>query len=255
MQKTPPNLAVVRQLEAVGFRAWPASSVHYDGTWAIRMTAAHPSKRLNSVNPLDPGDTRDIPARVERAARRFREQGRKPCFRLSPLAPSALEEHLEGLGWTRRDETIVMAAALQDVDLSAVADLAPVEDVETYVSASLAAHDRPESMRAGLKALLEGIRPDKGLFVLTRDGRAVANALCVRDGPMAGLFDVGALAAERRRGHGRAVVGAALRWAAAQGARTAWLQIEAANVAGLALYEKFGFREAYRYAYRESEEA
>ena len=48
------DLALVRRLEAVGFRAWPAASVHYDGSWAVRLTAGHPSKRLNSVNPLDP---------------------------------------------------------------------------------------------------------------------------------------------------------------------------------------------------------
>lgn len=59
-------LAQIRQIEAVGFRAWPAASVHYDGSWAIRMTACHPSKRLNSVNPLDPGDTDNMEQRVAR---------------------------------------------------------------------------------------------------------------------------------------------------------------------------------------------
>ena len=49
-------LAVVRRYEAAGFRAWPAAAVHYDGTWVVRLTAGHPAKRLNSVNPLDPGD-------------------------------------------------------------------------------------------------------------------------------------------------------------------------------------------------------
>ncbi|TIX45544.1 MAG: GNAT family N-acetyltransferase, partial [Mesorhizobium sp.] len=50
-------LATVRRYEAAGFRAWPAAAVHYDGTWVVRLTAGHAAKRLNSVNPLDPGDT------------------------------------------------------------------------------------------------------------------------------------------------------------------------------------------------------
>jgi ribosomal protein S18 acetylase RimI-like enzyme len=58
----------------------------------------------------------------------------------------------------------------------------------------------------------------------------------------------------RRKGHGRVLIGATLKWAKSLGAKTAWLQIEADNVAGLALYERFGFQEAYRYAYRESNE-
>ena len=74
------QLAQIRQIEAVGFRAWPASSVHYDGSWAIRMTASHPSKRLNSVNPLDPGDIANMEQRVTRAAQRFRAYGRPPDF-------------------------------------------------------------------------------------------------------------------------------------------------------------------------------
>jgi ribosomal protein S18 acetylase RimI-like enzyme len=92
------------------------------------------------------------------------------------------------------------------------------------------------------------------MFVLEEGGRAVSDVLCVQDGVMAGLFDVGTLPAARRKGYGHSVVGSALKWAAKLGAKTAWLQIEAQNVAGLALYERFGFQEAYRYAYRESNE-
>ena len=65
-----PELAQVRRYEAVGFRAWPAAAVHYDGTWVVRLTAGHPAKRLNSVNPLDPGDVVNIEERIARAARR-----------------------------------------------------------------------------------------------------------------------------------------------------------------------------------------
>lgn len=246
------NLAIVRQLEAVGFRAWPATSVHYDGTWAIRMTAAHPSKRLNSVNPLDPGDIRDIPARVEQVSQRFRTYGRVPCFRLSPLAPVELEDYLEGLGWARHDETIVMTSDLSKLDLSSERDQAPLKDIGRFVDASLMIHGREVEFRPGFCELLEGIRPNKGMFVLEDGGRVVSNVLCVQDGAMAGLFDVGTLPDARGKGYGRSIIGSTLKWAKQLGARKAWLQIEANNVAGLALYKRFGFQEAYRYAYRES---
>ena len=75
----------VRRFEAAGFRAWPAASVYYDGTWAIRLTAGHPAKRLNSVNPLDPGDVANPAERIARAARRFAAYGRPLTFRMSPL--------------------------------------------------------------------------------------------------------------------------------------------------------------------------
>ncbi len=70
-QKTMSDLPKVRRLEAVGFRAWPAASVHYDGSWLVRLTAGHPSRRLNSVNPLDPSDYGDIDIRLQKAAKGF----------------------------------------------------------------------------------------------------------------------------------------------------------------------------------------
>ena len=61
----------------------------------VRLTAGHPAKRLNSVNPLDPNDVRDLPERIMRAGRRFEAYGRPLTFRLSPLAGAALARHLE----------------------------------------------------------------------------------------------------------------------------------------------------------------
>lgn len=57
--------------------------------------------------------------------------------------------------------------------------------------------------------------------------------------------------AARRQGYARTVVDALLVWAAGQGARHAALQVEAGNVAALALYAGFGFtNELYGYHYR-----
>lgn len=249
-----PGLAIIRQIEAVGFRAWPATSVHYDGTWAIRVTAAHSSKRLNSINPLDPADIRDIPARVERAAQRLRAYGRRPTFRQTPLKPPQLEDYLERQGWNVTGETIVMRADLAAMDLGRAIDQIPLRDIGRYADASLKVHGREAGMRPGFSEVLNGIKPVKGMFVIEEDGSPLAVALCVQDGAMAGLFDVGTSLENRGRGHGRAITASALKWARKQGATTAWLQVETSSLAARALYENLGFTELYRYAYRESPE-
>ncbi len=248
------NLPAVRRFEAVGFRAWPAAAVTYDGSWQVRLTAGHPSRRLNSVVPLDPADTRDIDIRLEKARKRFEAYGRPLTIRETPLAPPALIDSLRQKGWQRVEEVLVMAADLAGLTLPDTMDHLPSHDIGRFVDASLSIHERPADLRPGFFELLDGIRPNKGMFVLEDGGRPVSNVLCVQDGVMAGLFDVGTLPDARRKGHGHDVVGSALRWAAKLGAKTAWLQIEADNEAGLALYRRFGFREAYRYAYRESNE-
>ena len=244
------RLAVVRRLEAAGFRAWPASQTEFDGTWAVRLTAAFPAKRLNSVNPLDPSDHLDIPARVERAAVRFGDFGRPLLFRQSPLAPPQLIAHLDRSGWSSFGESIVFTADLASLDLGGALDLAPTNNVKRYIEASLDVHERPGELRDGLTEILESIRPPSALFLQEEQSRPIAVALAIQDNDLAGVLDVAVAADQRQRGIGRGIVTTALRHTLAKGARTAWLQVEADNAAGLAMYRRLGFTEAYRYVYR-----
>lgn len=243
-------LGVVRRFEAAGFRAWPASSVHYDGTWVIRLTAGHPAKRLNSVNLLDPGDIRNMDQRIARAARRFEAYGRPLVFRMSPLAGERLAQRLDADGWDRFSESLVMMMALSDAALNDVMPLIPLKDVGRYISATIHVHGRDPSVRPGLSELIGAIEPEAGLFALDVDATPAASAICVHDGELAGLFEVATHEAARGMGHGRRIVLSAMKWARMRGARIAWLQVEADNEAAIALYRSIGFFEAYRYHYR-----
>lgn len=248
-----PGYALIRQLEAVGFRAWPATSVHFDGTWAIRLTAAHPSKRLNCVNPLDPADISDLEQRVERIIQRFRTFGRLPTFRQTPLSPGTLDAYLADKGWHPFDETVVMTADIVDLDLSDAIDQIPLKDIGRFVEAALKVRERDASLKPGLSEVIGAISPATGLFVVEDEGMPVSTAMCVHEGALAGLIEVGTYRPIRRQGNARKIVASALKWARKQGATTAWLQVETNNEAAIALYEGFGFKEAYRYFYRQGE--
>ncbi len=75
-------------------------------------------------------------------------------------------------------------------------------------------------------------------------------ALAISDNDLAGILDVAVDSGYRRQGIGIDLVATALRHTAHKGARTGWLQVEAENAAGRALYARLGFTEAYRYVYR-----
>jgi len=132
-----PELAKVRRYEAAGFRAWPAAAVHYDGTWVVRLTAGLPAKRLNSVNPLDPGDIGALDERIARAARRFDSYGRTLTFRLSPLSGPALSAHFDERGWSRFSESLVMRLSLDEASVDDAMDQIPLKDVGRFTSAAL----------------------------------------------------------------------------------------------------------------------
>ena len=245
-----PSLAQVRRFEAAGFRAWPAASVEYDGAWLVRLTSGLPAKRLNSVNPLDPADTRDIGPRIARLASRFAAARRPLTFRLSPLAASAIADHLDAAGWSRFGHSLILQLGLEQLDLGAAIDQIPLRDVRRFVTALLAVGGADRSRRGGLSAVIAAIEPEAGLFVHEVGGRPVASAICVQHRDLAGLFEVATDAGQRRRGHARRLLLSALKWARQRGARRAWLQVEADNAAALALYRSLGFTEVYGYHYR-----
>ncbi len=245
-----PHLADVRRFEAAGFRAWPATSVRYDGTWVVRLTAGHPAKRLNSVNLLDPGDTHNLDERIASAARRFEAYGRPMTFRISPLAGDTLSKHLDKNGWSQFSESLVLALDLETLDLEGVIDQIPMRDLSRFISAAIAVNADDPAIRPGLPEIITAIQAEAGLFVHERDEEPVSTAICVHDGDLAGLFEIATGEKERGKGYGRAIVRSALKWARLRGAKSAWLQVEADNEPALKLYRQLGFHEAYRYHYR-----
>jgi ribosomal protein S18 acetylase RimI-like enzyme len=250
-----PQLALVRRFEAAGFRAWPAASTHYDGTWAIRLTAGHPARRLNSINPLDPGDNGNLMERMARAERRFEAYGRPLTFRMSPLAGPTLTRFLDEKGWARLSESLVMRLDLNDQLLSGAMSQIPLKDMGRFISAAIGIGSLDPSLRPGLSELISSVQPEVGLFVVENEGRPVSTAICVRDGALAGLFEIATDESQRGRGFGRRAILSSLKWAHSRGARHAWLQVELANETAIGLYRALGFEEIYRYHYRQPNKA
>jgi len=82
------------------------------------------------------------------------------------------------------------------------------------------------------------------------DGRSLGFALGVVDGDHVGLFDVLVAPTARRRGLARRLTQSIGAWGRTHGARFAYLQVVATNLAALPLYKDLGFETVYSYAYR-----
>lgn len=245
------DLPSVRRLEAVGFRAWPATTVHYDGSWLIRLTAGHGSKRLNSLNPLDPSDYRDIAARLDKAGRRFAEHGRVLTVRQTPLTPPQMIAHMDGQGWTAFGHSLVLSLDLAERDFGDGMDHLPIKDVGRFADARILIGKEDPRTKEALVEIINAIKPESGLFLFEdREIGPTAVSLVVHDNDLAGIMQFAVAGSVRRRGVGNALLDATLRWARLRGAKQAWLQVEADNEAAIALYRKAGFSEVYRYCYR-----
>ena len=249
MQHPAANLPLIRRLEAVSFRAWPASTVTYEGSWQVRLTAAHPSKRINCIVPLDPSDYANLDARLSKASKRFEDYGRQLTVRQTALMAPEIETYLFNEGWQAFGGTTVMSVSLASLELPEDIAHLPSHDIGRYIEARLALTGEDPSLRAGYAEILSSIKPNCGLFVKESDGKALSSIICVQDNDLAGLMNLAVAGDQRRQGFGSEIVTSALRWARLSGAKTAWLQVEDDNLAARSLYEKFGFSDAYHYRY------
>jgi ribosomal protein S18 acetylase RimI-like enzyme len=251
------NAPSLQSLERAAMSAWPALETVEDGGWVLRFAGGY-TRRANCATALGP-DGGDLGARIAWCEAAFTRRSLPPVFRLlSASGPAGLDAALGAAGYARGDEALVMTLDLAGARLAA----APLPE-SLPLDAWLDLHDRfggrLGAHRETHRAMLEVIPGERLLAVVRADGLHVGDlgprlppagcGLAVADGPLLGLFDLAVDPALRGRGLGGRLVDGLLRWGAGRGARSAYLQVLATNPA-VRLYERTGFREAYRYWYR-----
>jgi N-acetylglutamate synthase len=219
---------------------WRALEVERLGEWLLRASGGF-TRRGNSALPLGPSGLpiRDALSQVERwyAARGL------PVRMQVPATPAMgpLVDALTAAGLTPDSDVHVMTAEIgpvlhlpAPVDVIVQLDSAPDD---AWV-ASYRRHSGPLPLAA--RELLTN--HPAAVFASVRAGDdCVAIARAAVDGRWAGLYAVEVVESHRRRGLARAASMAALRWAAQQGARRAYLQTEIGNSASVALYRSLTF--------------
>jgi ribosomal protein S18 acetylase RimI-like enzyme len=242
--------AAVLRLETANLTAWPAERLLHDGTWLLRRTPGHGSKRLNSLTFLDPDDSGDVDARLAAMAAAARRQGLEPMIRITPLTPPAVVAALDAAGYEHLDETLTFTIAADAAAMPAGVEAWDAAPRRRWAEAMKTTASAKAADIGALVAVLERIVPEAALMVALDGGTVAASTLAVRHRDLVGLFDVGTNPAFRRRGHATACVRAALAWGRAGGARTGYLQVLAGNTVAADLYRRMGFTEAYRGDYR-----
>ncbi|MFN8176699.1 MAG: GNAT family N-acetyltransferase [bacterium] len=249
---SPASRAFVRATEERARRAWPALEEESLEGWLLRF-AAGATRRSNSVHPV--GDVRDVTAALAECTRRYLLRGLVPRLHLhAAVCPTGLDDALAAAGWERELEACVHVADLEGIGGSAEprgADVRILRSPEPpWVDPFARWRGLGGEPRARHVAILERDAPARGFAVVSERGLPRAVGLAVADEGWVGLFDIVTDPAARRRGFARVLVRGLLDWGREQGARRAYLQVEATNAPALALYAAFGFREAYRYWYR-----
>jgi GNAT superfamily N-acetyltransferase len=239
----------IEALERACLEAWPARTRETRFGWEFCATDGY-SGRTNAIWPLAWTDKAPLGDAIESAANWCAEHGIMPTFKLSDglIFPSHLPEALMSLGYMPQTETLVMTApvALGPAPLSAIS-LLDFADVNVWSPLSQSAPDAKDY--AERLDIVRRIRAPHVFALAYEEGAPACSGLAVLSANLVGIYLMRTAPWARRHGHGRRVLHRLLHWGATHDADLAYLQVEEANTAAVALYASEGFETAYRYRY------
>lgn len=239
------KLDEVRRLEELAFRGWPALESLDQAGWRLRFAGGY-TKRANSINAL----RQDASTAIETLEAPYRERGLTAVWRLSPLAPPAMDGLLAARGYRAIERSLMQRSRLHGRFASdpevGIHPAPPPAWIEAFCTHSPV---RPQH-RGTMERMLAAIAPPAGFAFVEAAGRPMAMAIGAVEGDHMGLFDVLVMPEARRQGLARRVTESLYAWAWSRGARFAYLQVVSTNAPALALYEAQGFRTVYSYEYR-----
>lgn len=235
----PPSTRDELDLQAVAARGLRAAHVHELDGWTLRADAPGGPRRVNSVLPL--AQLRlPLDDALARAREWYAAQDRPVVVLVPYPARRLLDAALGERGWHYETAAEVLTTRLDRVPRPGAGDV------------TLA--DAPDDAWLGLTGADHALvtRHDTVAFATVRSaaGDVLGVARGTVDDRWLGLTDVGVAPAARRTGVASRLTAALAAWGEQQGARRAYLQVEADNDAARALYAGLGFAVHHGYHYR-----
>lgn len=244
------------RFEDAGLNASAPPEQRWLDGWLLRFNPGK-AKRARCVNAVAEGRL-SLDERLALAEAAFAEHGLPLTLRITPFTrPADLDAVLAVRGWRRFDDTRVMVRRDLTGHDSAGDLLAPEPvDASTYAEFVGALRGTPADQRqAHARRLLASPVPYAGFVLRGTDTAVLACGQFAREGDLVGLYDVFTTASARGQGLARRLCAWMLDRAVSQGARHAYLQVDADNGAARAVYHRLGFADAYGYHYRTQADA
>ncbi|MBP6902759.1 MAG: GNAT family N-acetyltransferase [Burkholderiaceae bacterium] len=248
-------LPLLSRVEDAGINASAPPQQRWLDGWLLRLSPGK-AKRARCVQAVADGRL-PLQQRLDLALAAFAEAGLPPFVRITPFSrPEGLDAELAGRGWPRVDDTRVMVASPCPRQAEALPPGCTLRRLEPAAFAEVVGALRgspAEQRQAHAQRLLASPVPYQGWVLSQGDDAAAPVLACgqiASEADLVGLYDVFTAPAARGQGLARRLCSQLLARAAADGARTAYLQVEADNAPARAIYRRLGFHDAYAYHYR-----
>ncbi len=245
---------VTRKFEELAMNAWPSLQTKlYDG-WVLRFANGY-TRRANAVCPIYES-TLSLDEKIDFCEKEYELQNLPAQFKLTAESkPKGIDSRLEERGYVRINETtlrtmdlsqyacpeshdVIVESQFNDKWLAGFFECSNIVDKEVQLSA---------------RKILNNILGPVIYVTKQMEGKIVACGYGAIEGDYVGIFDIVVDENFRRNGYGNDIMNGILKTALKMDIKIAYLQVTAGNIPAEKLYEKIGFKEAYRYWYRKSE--
>ena len=249
-------LALMSRVEDAGLNASaPPQQLWLDG-WLVRYLPGK-ARRARCINALAAG-LLPLQQKLALAQAVYMDARLPMIFRLTRFTqPPGLEDELDRRGFGRVDDTRVMIGlqlpenpqrALPASWCWEPLNGAAFAEVVGQLRGSPAEHCSSHALRLARSPV-----PYRGFVVRQGvNGPVLAAGQFAREGELVGLYDVITHPDARGQGLASMLCERLLTAACREGAKLAYLQVDALNQPALRVYRKLGFADAYRYHYREA---
>jgi N-acetylglutamate synthase len=244
-------------IEELGLSGWPALQTElYDG-WVLRFAEGY-TKRSNSVNALYPAKL-SLGEKIGACEESYSARGLPTVFKILSFSEhEELDAGLEKRGYARIDETVVRTLDLGGRAWRRAAARPALPSAEIAIEDSFSpewidafcAFSKVDGKRDLIKRMLANSVPKVAVASVKLGSEIVACGFGPMERNWIGFYDIIVKKEERGRGLGEAIMSSILEAAVDGGIGRAYLQVVAGNAPAERLYDKLGFREAYRYWYR-----
>lgn len=249
MDKTVIDTALVSACETRIVNAWPAPTTLVVDQWVVRFANGY-SGRANSASSLREGGDMDETtlAFVEGL---YRQAGLPPRIRFTPLVAESARRRFAERGYRIETASFGMVAELDPGLHQSIPGMVTTAQAEDAWIDGVCAHQTGNKRnREHLAAIVSGVRVPAAFATLLHEGRPAAYAMSVAERGMAEIGAVIVDEALRGKGLGKQMMLGLMGWAAAQGCRQAYLQVDQSNGLAFEMYKRLGFRTVYAYETR-----
>lgn len=235
----------IREIELAASATWPAAEQIRMGDWLLRATGKF-TGRANSVLPLgeppygNPG--KPLQEAINEVIAFYQERGLTPLIHVPLPTYVELDDVLAQQGWQEGISVLVMVADIKPpLPVDETQGIWEVTDTPTTEWLNVQNDHGVEDIMKRAQSFYIGLRIDGDLVAIGRGANyekwTTLTRLYVRED-------------FRERGLGRELVRRILQQAHSRGATKALLQVSAANLVAIKLYESMGFAIHHTYLYR-----